>query len=334
VFVVPTGGFIYSRPPFVAIRFPSRINEVKSNGNAMNHLLKTDPRPIHSTNQSARRCGFTLIELLVVIAIIAILAGLLLPALAKAKTKAQGVACLSNMKQLGLAWTLYTHEFDDRLPPNPGLTATDPRLNWVVGVLTLDGGDNLIFPGKNNPDNTNTMNLMKSLLWPYHQSLGVWRCPADQSMSTIGGRRYPHVRTMSMNMWVGNYDPRSGVVTEYTPGFKVFKKVSDMTAPGPSTTFLLLDEREDSINDGGFLTLMDGFSPGNPAARKIADFPASYHNGAGGLNFCDGHSEIHHWVDPRTRINLKKDTHLAVLGRSSPDNPDVLWLQERATAKK
>ena len=275
-----------------------------------------------------------MIELLVVIAIIAILAGLLLPALSKAKTKAQGIACLSNMKQLGLAWTLYTHEFDERVPPNPGLVASDPRLNWVVGVLTLDSGDNLIFPGMNNPDNTNTTHLMKSLLWPFHQSLGVWRCPADRSLSTIGGRRYPHVRTMSMNIWIGNYDARSGAVTEYTPGFKVFKKVTDMSDPGPSTTFLLLDEREDSINDGSFLTLMDGFNPSNPAARQIADFPASYHNGAGGLNFCDGHSEIHRWVDARTRINLKKDTHLAVLGRSSPGNPDVLWLQERATAKK
>jgi prepilin-type N-terminal cleavage/methylation domain-containing protein/prepilin-type processing-associated H-X9-DG protein len=284
--------------------------------------------------QPISRKGFTLIELLVVIAIIAILASMLLPALSKAKTKATGIVCLNNMKQLGLSWTMYTHDFDDRVPPNPGLVAMDPRLNWVVGVLTLDGGDNLIFPGKNNPDNTNVLHLMRSLLWPYHQSLGVWRCPADQSLSTIGGKRYPHVRTMSMNNWVGHYDARSGVVTEQTPGFKVFKKVSEMADPGPSKTFLLLDEREDSINDGSFLTFMDGFSPSKPSARRIADFPASYHNGSGGLNFCDGHAEVHRWVDPRTKINLKKDTHLGVLGRPSPDNPDVFWLQERATAKK
>jgi prepilin-type N-terminal cleavage/methylation domain-containing protein/prepilin-type processing-associated H-X9-DG protein len=278
--------------------------------------------------------GFTLIELLVVIAVIAILASMLLPALAKAKGKAHGIACLSNMKQLGLAWTMYTHDFDDRVPPNRGLVSMDPNFNWVVGVLTLDAGDNLIFPGKNNPDNTNILHLMRSMLWPYHQSLGVWRCPADQSMSTIGGKRYPHVRTVAMNNWIGNYDVRSGVVTEHTAGFKVFRKVSEMAEPGPSRTFLLLDEREDSINDASFLTFMEGFDPINPGARKLADFPSSYHNGAGGLNFCDGHAEIRRWVDPRTKPTLRKDFHLGVLGRSSPNNADVLWLQERATRKR
>ena len=87
------------------------------------------------------------------------------------------------------------------------------------------------------------------------------------------------------------------------PGFKVFKKVSEMTSPNPSGVFLLLNEREDSINDGSYLMLMDGFNPSGPGSRTITDYPANYHNGAGGLNFCDGHAEVHRWLDARTTPN-------------------------------
>jgi prepilin-type N-terminal cleavage/methylation domain-containing protein len=308
----------------------SRPPDLKMRGAVMNLYTHDRSDLIYRTN---RQEGFTLIELLVVIAIIAILAGMLLPALGKAKSKAQGIACLSNMKQLGLSWTLYTDDSNGSLPPNTGLSVTDPHFNWVVGFLTLDGGDNLGHPGKDNPDNTNTVYLMNSLLWPYHKTLGVWRCPADRSMSTISGKRYPHVRTMSMNNWVGNYDPRTGMVTEFTTGYRVYTKASGIADPGD--TFVLLDEREDSINDGAYLMLMDGFDPDNPSARTIVDYPASYHNGACGLNFADGHSEIHKWLDPRTKTHLTPDVHLSQLpARTSANNPDVRWIQERTTTKK
>lgn len=174
---------------------------------------------------------------------------------------------------------------------------------------------------------------MESLLWPYHRALGVWRCPADSGLSTIGTQRLPHVRTVSMNNWVGNYDAHSGIVTEYTPGFRVYKKTSEMTSPSPSGIFLVLDEREDSINDGSFLMLMDGFNPSSTASSTITDYPSNYHNGAGGLNFCDGHAEIHRWLDARTTPPLKKDTHLTQIPpRPSPNNPDVFWIQQRTTA--
>jgi prepilin-type N-terminal cleavage/methylation domain-containing protein len=294
----------------------------------------TSRYPFAICNPRTPRAAFTLIELLVVIAIIAILASLLLPVLGKAKTKAQGIQCLGNLRQLGLAWVLYSDAHNDRVAPNINDT-TDPRLSWVAGWLTLDKGDNAGHPGPNNTDNTNLVFLKNSLLAPYGASaLGIWKCPADQTMSTIAGQRYPHVRTVSMNCWVGDYDARTG--QEHfasTSGFAIIKKVSDMINPPPVQTYVLLDERADSIGNGYFLLLMDGF-PDQPASRSICDRPSNNHNGAGGFNFGDGHAEIKHWLDARTQPPSQKDVHLAVWPpQPSPNNPDIGWLQQRATRR-
>ena len=259
--------------------------------------------------------AFTLIELLVVIAIIAILAALLLPALAKAKTKAQGIQCLNNLNQLSLSWILYADDNADRIPPN-NISEADPKKTWVVGWLDY---------ARAVTDNTNVVNLMNSLLWPYHKTFAIWRCPADHSMSKHGGRLIPRVRSISMNCWL-NSDVAFMDLNQY----KVMRKIADMQNPGTAGTWVVTDEREDRVNNGFFAVDMTGFNPRNLNSLHLVDVPASYHNGAGGVTFADGHSEIHRWLDPRTKPPIKPGQDLP-LTAASPSNRDVIWLQERST---
>ena len=275
--------------------------------------------------------GFTLIELLVVIAIIAILAAMLLPALSRAKAKAQGIGCMNNSKQLCLAWRLYSEDNRDQLVFGYGTVANVAPYVWVPcgANADLDNG-NPRDPGNWNYDLT----IKKSPLWKYcGGSAGIWHCPADSAVGINNlGETKPRVRSMSMNNWVGgNGNDRtdySGGWDRPPQGWVVYRKLNSMVNPGPAMTFVLLDERQDSINDGFFCTLMYNYP--NPTSTEIYDYPASYHGGAGGLAFADGHSEIHRWIDPRTTPRLTKDLSLPP---ASPNNRDVLWLQEHCTRK-
>jgi prepilin-type N-terminal cleavage/methylation domain-containing protein/prepilin-type processing-associated H-X9-DG protein len=276
------------------------------------------------TRSSPKDTGFTLIELLVVIAIIAILAAMLLPALARAKLKTQGVYCMNNTKQLALGWVMYATDNADRLVYNTDGTGSGKSVGspaWAGGWLDFSG----------STDNTNVLYLINhdenSTLYKYCAYLGtyvaksvtVFKCPADHSKTFRG----PRCRSLSMNNLVGT---GSRDWTQGAASTRVARKVSSIIRT--TVTYVFLDEREDSINDGWFAQ--------DPYTRNwIVDFPAAYHGNACGFSFADGHSEIHKWIrsGPGTINPTLKPGQILPLNQSVPNDPtDVLWIQQHAAS--
>ncbi len=267
--------------------------------------------------------AFTLIELLVVIAIIAILAAMLLPALANAKVKAQGIQCMNDLKQLQIVFLMYPDDNQDRLTSSGYTSPVEPTA-WVNGWEDFNGA---------NPDNTDPSTLLdpiRAKFAPYLPGVGVYKCPADRSAVNVGGKMVPRLRSMSMGQqWAGPgdwLDPGGFGANVTSKKYRCFFKKAQIDLP--ALRYVFVDEHPDGINAGGFANMMVE----NPAGARIIDFPASYHNGAGGISFSDGHAEIRKWIDPRTRAPVHYNNNLQ-LNVASPNNKDMIWLSDRTTVK-
>ena len=260
--------------------------------------------------------GFTLIELLVVIAIIAILAAMLLPALSKAKGKAQGIACLNNTKQLTLGWIMFQGDNNDQLMSPHYIDDGN-----TIGVSSY-------MDWTSDKRNINTLGLTgpTSLMAQYVKSVGVYKCPSDNYQSPANPG--PRARSVSINGSLGG----SAVTTPASGAYQnrvyfAAKKGSDLTRPGPANTFVFLDEQADSINDGIF-----SFDPGFPVGQEYwRDLPASYHNRCGSFSFADGHSEIHKWMDSRTVKPIKYVSWATQYPNkyNVQQSADYEWLEDR-----
>ncbi|TAK93425.1 MAG: prepilin-type cleavage/methylation domain-containing protein [Verrucomicrobia bacterium] len=265
-----------------------------------------------------------MVELLVVIAMIAILAALLLPALVKARAKAQAIACLSNTRQLSSAWQLYATDHNDLLPYNVELFPSVDGIglaaatNWASGALNWGL----------SPDNTNTATLTEASLGPYvGKAAGIYRCPSDRVLSKVqrDAGWNERVRSYSMNAMVGNAgDAMAGDHNKNNPDYVQFFKLSAI--PHPEEIFAFLDEHPDSIGDGYFKNRAN--------TNQWLDLPASYHNGAAAFSFSDGHSELHRWKNESTRVPAVPG--LAMLPRliNKKEAADYYWVVYRMSVAR
>ncbi len=233
------------------------------------------------------------------LAIIAILAALLLPALSSARAKGRQVACVNNLKQLGLGIQMYAADNESRLPENtPAGRGNNP---WVRGNM------------KEPVEATNLVFLRQSKLFPYASHVATYRCPAD--FSQAGGS--PRVRSYSMNGWMGS----RVMETDSRPaGYRTFVSESELAAARPANLWVLLDEHEASIDDGWFLVTMDD-------SRPFASYPAARHQHGYALNFADGHIDAKKLRDPNSDS----------LGQNNPQisqkNSDWLQLKQMTTIR-
>jgi prepilin-type N-terminal cleavage/methylation domain-containing protein/prepilin-type processing-associated H-X9-DG protein len=282
-----------------------------------------------------REQGFTLTELLVVIAIVGILAGLMLPGLARARAKAQRLQCFNNQKQLSLTWSLYALDHGDRLVAN-GYETLESR----VGTRLWVSGDCHFY----SPPYTNVEYLVDSryaAFGDYLTSPAIYRCPADKSLfnrlvsvqqATVDlsvpdpkhEALHPQVRSYSMNAFFGWLPELGSLSADY----RTFNKDGDLAAGSPADLWIFQDVHPASICYPAFVVYMPG-----TAVDGFYHYPSSLHQGGGVLAFADGHVEAHRWTDRRTAKRVPPGAILSHWDQS-PRNADVAWLRERSTFRQ
>lgn len=286
-------------------------------GDNMNPLRLHAARPAPADLPLTLRQAFTLIELLVVIAIIAILAAMLLPALARAKTKAQGISCTSNSKQLQLCWLLYSGDNNEAIVPNALASANA----WIDGTGASAAYD---IPGA-----TNVNTIRRGLLFRYNSSDGIYLCPGQKEVYSLSRRRalpLQSARSFSISgqMNGGTDNGAKGVTPIILNGnpasAPAYTKSAQITRPSPSLAFVFMDESHYTIDDGYFAVLVN--------VDTWQNIPAYRHGGSASVSFADGHSELRRWVEPST-ARLSNP-----LGEPAPRfgtqrNRDLQWCSDR-----